>query len=194
MKYYIEITLLPSVEIGINVLWEKVFKQLHLGFVEIKNANNKVPIGISFPEYNVGMKRFGQKLRLFAHSEAILKEFNVSKLLRYLDDYVHLKRIRSVPETTAYAVYHRHQAKKMKSKFNLAKRKVKRKGLDFPQALQDYDGYREERIDTPYINIKSQSTGEYFRLFILKKLSDKNSDKKEFSCYGLDSKSTVPEF
>ena len=41
MKYYLDITLLPSDDIGVHFLWTKVMIQMHLALVEIQNEKNK---------------------------------------------------------------------------------------------------------------------------------------------------------
>ena len=51
MKNYIEITLLPSAEITLSFLWEKLYQQLHLALVEIQDSDKSVSVGVSFPKY-----------------------------------------------------------------------------------------------------------------------------------------------
>lgn len=192
MKSYIEITLLPSADISRNFLWEKVFQQIHLGLVEMKTANGTVPIGISFPEYNTERHALGSKMRLFAVDKPVLEKLNVPKCLRRFNDYVHLTRIRPVPgHVSAYASYIRQQSKS--SKQRLARRKAKREGIEFEQALKLLEGFQEQQLKNPFITMTSQSSGRRFRLFILKKKTEQSIDKG-FSSYGLSPSSTVPEF
>ncbi len=190
MKYYIEMTLLPGVDIGISFLWEKVFDKLHSGLVEIKDSDHRVPIGVSFPDYDMEKNRLGQKLRLFSQDEAMLKKLNAPKLFRYFDDYIHLKRARLVPKTAKYAIYQRKQEK---GKVQIAKRIEKREGIDFEKALKNPKKCKKRNVDAPFIYVNSQSTGERFKLFIVRK-NGVAGDKKSFSCYALDPKSSVPEF
>ena len=44
MKHYIDITLLPSDDIGVHFLWSKVMMQVHLALVEIQDSNKQVPV------------------------------------------------------------------------------------------------------------------------------------------------------
>jgi len=192
MNYYIEITLIPSADIGIYFIMEKTFRQIHLGLIKMQSPTGKVPIGISFPEYDLEKNRLGGKIRLFATKEPVLEKLDVSKCLGNLTDYVHVTGIRMVPEkVSSYVGYARQQPKS--SNIRMARRKAKREGIKFEQALQILDGYEEQRVKTPFINITSQSSKQRFRLFVLRR------DAMElindgFSCYGLSSKSTVPEF
>ena len=39
MKHYIEITLLPDAEVGLGFIWQKMYQQIHLALVEVKDAN-----------------------------------------------------------------------------------------------------------------------------------------------------------
>ena len=54
MRCYQEITLIPNADINRHFLWSKAFQQIHLGLVETQNAQKRVPIGLSFPEYKMG--------------------------------------------------------------------------------------------------------------------------------------------
>jgi CRISPR-associated endonuclease Csy4 len=192
MKYYIEISLLPSADINLNFLWEKVFQQVHLGLVEMKTSNGAVPIGISFPEYNAERHELGRKMRLFAADKLVLETLNAPKWLRRFNDYVHLTRIRPVPDhVSAYASYTRQQSKS--SKQRLARRKAKREGIELEQALKLLEDFQEQQLKNPFITMTSQSSGRRFHLFILKKEIEQPIDKG-FSSYGLSPSSTVPEF
>lgn len=192
MKYYQEVTLRPGTEINNYFIWQKIFQQIHLCFVNLQNSNGTIPIGISFPEYdNDKIPGLGSKLRCFAASENTLKELNLKNLLNYFSDYIHLTDIRKVPNKCSYARYWRQQAKS--SVIRLARRKAKRKNISFDQALKQLKGFDEQKIKAPYININSQSSGQKFRLFIIKE-AIKQPITGSFNCYGLSLKATVPEF
>ena len=51
MKYYIEVTLIENPELVAYQLWSKLYTQLHIALAEIKNAEHKINIGVSFPQY-----------------------------------------------------------------------------------------------------------------------------------------------
>ena len=214
MNYYLEITLLPYYEINLFSLWSKTFQQIHLGLVETQDAQKRVPIGLSFPEYKVGEKFgiLGSKLRLFAPDETALIRFDADKRLSRLSDYVHCTGIRPVPNAIkGYAVYQREQPKTGRER--LARRYAKRHNLDYETAfngkvelctkhvnvaecermLMSYSEMPHKTITTPFIRLKSLSSGNTFCLWI-KKREIENSVSGTFTTYGLSPTASVPEF
>lgn len=214
MNYYLEITLLPNYEINLFSLWSKTFQQIHLGLVEIQDAQKCVPIGLSFPEYKMGEKFgvLGSKLRLFAADEAVLTRFDVASRLNRLSDYVHCTGIRPVPSAVkGYAVYQREQPKTGRER--LARRYARRHNLDYETAfngkvelsakhdnatecerkLMSYSEMPHKTITTPFIRLKSLSSSNTFCLWIKKSEVEKGHDGT-FTTYGLSATATVPEF
>jgi CRISPR-associated endonuclease Csy4 len=194
MRFYLEITLLPNPEIGINFLWSKVFQQIHLGLVEMQDEQEQIPIGVSFPEYKTGEKYsvLGGKLRLLAGDEATLGRFNATQWLSRLSDYVHCTGIRPVPEKlTGYAIYQREQPKT--SNERLARRYAKRHSVDYDTALERYSAMTHKTIATPFIRLKSLSGDQAFCLWIKKTVVAEPSGST-FSSYGLSAVASVPEF
>ena len=193
MKNYQEITFRSDTDINQYFLWKKIFQKVHLKFVDLQDDSGMISIGISFPEYKYNNKAvcLGSKLRLFAPDEDILKSFNTQKILNYFSDYIHCTGIREVPKKYDHAIYWRQQPKS--SVLRIARRKAKREGLSYKEALEKLKDFDEHRIKAPYINVKSHSSGHQFRLFIIKKIM-KSVSVGYFNCYGLSSKSTVPEF
>lgn len=206
MNFYQEITLIDQAEISPYFIWSKLFTQLHIALAEIKDVNEKVNIGVSFPQYIFEEKtderrkanvHLGKKLRLFAHSEADLKRLDIRKWLERLEDYVHIKSISEVPikVITGYAIYKRKQVKTNAQR--LARHRVKRGDIGFDEALARYSNVVTTTA-LPYIEMKSlsNSTAEderRFKLFIEKQSAEK-SETQVFSTYGLSSVSSVPEF
>lgn len=111
MNYYQEITLLPDVDISLGFLWQKVFQQVHIALVDNKVAANQSAVAISFPDYRKTNFPLGSKLRLFADDKATLETLGIEKWLNRLDDYVHIKGIRSVPNEVSYVSFARKQVK-----------------------------------------------------------------------------------
>jgi len=193
MKCYIEITLLPSGDITSYFLWGKVYQQLHLALVEIQDSNHKVKVGISFPDYDADSYQLGCKLRLFSQSREVLERLNVNKWFSRLSDYTHITSIRDVPEPVdGHAFFKRVQPKS--SNERLARRKAKREGVSYEQALAHYDGRKEQRSKAPFVYIKSQSSGERYRLLIDRLDAEVSQVEGRFSTYGLSSSSSVPLF
>lgn len=204
MKFYQEITLIDQAEISPYFIWSKLYTQLHIALAEIKDDSDKVGIGASFPQYIFEEKvenqkariNLGNKLRLFAESEADLKKLDIRKWLERLEDYVHITSIREVPsDIKGYAIYKRKQVKTNAQR--LARHRVKRGDIGFDEALARYSNL-VTTTNFPYIEMKSLSTSDQqsekrFKLFIEKQPAEK-TETQVFSTYGLSSVSSVPEF
>ena len=204
MKFYQEITLIDQAEISPYFIWSKLYTQVHIALAEIKDDSDKVGIGASFPQYIFEEKvenqkariNLGNKLRLFAESEADLKKLDIRKWLERLEDYVHITSIREVPsDIKGYAIYKRKQVKTNAQR--LARHRIKRGDIGFDEALARYSNV-VTTTNMPYIEMKSLSTSDQqsekrFKLFIEKQPAEK-TETQVFSTYGLSSVSSVPEF
>jgi CRISPR-associated endonuclease Csy4 len=194
MKHYIEITLLPDVEIPLNFLWQKVYGQLHLRFVEMKNENGLQPIGVSFPKHDTEANTLGEKIRLFAQDLESLERFNAKQTLRKLSDYVHVTSVRDVSTNVkTFGCFSRLQLKT--SNLRLARRKAKRENVDVEIASSKLKNFCENKIvEPPFMWIQSVSNGEKFKLFVVYNAQENDNGAAGFGTYGLSSKSTVPIF
>lgn len=238
MRCYIEITLIPNADIDRHFLWSKLYQQIHLGLVAMKDGQGLVPIGVSFPEYvegghsrltasrdtraSVCVEKYsvlGGKLRLFAQDETTLAQFNASKWLERLNDYVHCTRIRPVPDKVkGYATYQRVQPKTNPER--LARRYLRRWDKHHPgeavpdlatflgqelllsvkgeagavakQALR-YCDMPTPAVRVPFIRLQSLSGGHCFCLWVKKSVVPGPAGAA-FSTYGLSATATVPEF
>ncbi len=186
MNYYIELTLINDKELGFSKLWSVVYTQLHLAFVEMQDTNAQIPIGVSFPEYKVGESKgkafmlLGSKLRIFAQDEATLTKLNLPKWLARLEDYVHIKSIKPVPENVQnHLVVSRYRPK---ANIELvARRIVKRKQITLDLAIaylntvdeaKKLKGYVQKWEPFPYIQLKSLSGKQEFSLCIRQVAAD----------------------
>lgn len=196
MKYYIEISLINTSDFSLYELWSRLYTQLHLALVECKDQNDKVNIGVSFPEYRFkvekGLGFLGTKLRLFAQTEQALQDLNVKKWLDRLTDYVHISSIRPVPENkvTGYVHFARKQIKTNAER--LARHRAKRGDISFDEAKVRYKNV-VTTTDLPFVQMKSLTSDQPFKLFIEKRLGEQ-TEEAVFSAYGLSTSSTVPEF
>ncbi len=199
MKYYIDITLLPDAEANLGFLWQKVYQQIHLALVKNKIAINKSAIAVSFPKY--GNKEFplGDKVRLFADEQGLLKQLNIEKWLSRLTDYTHLKPIKTVPETVNQ--FARFKRKQFKSNLlKEAKRRAKYKNESLEMALEHFKHY-ETKSSLPFINMTSLSmdkdsptiSNRNFKLIIDREILEE-PEQGVFNCYGLSKTASVPWF
>ena len=205
MKYYLDITLLPDAEASLGFLWQKVYTQCHLALVEQKNADNSSGVAMAIPGYRHGKQSFesgssfplGNKIRLLAQTEQQLEQLDLARWLRRLSDYCHYTSIKKVPDNiTEFACFTRKQFNT--SVERLARRRVKRKGEALQQALEYYKAYTAPKSDLPFINCKSLSGNQEFKLLIEKQVLAK-PQQGNLNCYGLSQKqgpqtATVPCF
>ncbi|NOQ13677.1 MAG: type I-F CRISPR-associated endoribonuclease Cas6/Csy4 [Methyloprofundus sp.] len=192
MKYYIDITLLPDAEANLGFLWQKVYQQLHLALVENKVSEKQSAIAVSIPDYGSKAFPLGCKLRLFAQYQEQLQQLDMGKWLKRLTDYTHVTSIKNVPVSVSqFAQFRRKQFNTNSER--LARRRVKRKEESLEQALKHYASFTDQETHLPFINIKSLTKGEQFRLFIERDIF-KKSEEGTFNCYGLSQGATVPIF
>ncbi|TYZ22947.1 type I-F CRISPR-associated endoribonuclease Cas6/Csy4 [Selenomonas ruminis] len=192
MKYYQELTILPDAEVSANQIWSKVYHQLHIALADQINDGEKGRIGVSFPEcVNEGRITLGNKLRVFAEEEKELAKMDIKRWLRRYQDYVHVTQIRLVPNRLrGYAIYRRYHPKANYSQ--KARRYAKRHSIDYDEAIKLFP-MENKKIDLPYVQMSSETNSQKFRLYVEKVLCNSEVDKG-FGSYGLDNKSTVPEF
>ncbi len=206
MKFYQEITLLPSLgdEAPLTFIWAKLYQQLHLAFVECVDKKGKINIGVSFPNYQSGNegRYLGDKLRIFAKSEEALELLYLTKWLSRLSDYTHLSNTRKVPdEIEGYAFFSRLIEKGSNEK--LARRRAKRLGIEYEEALaffRDKTKRPQPKRNAhlyPFISMRSLGTDDgsnKYPVTIVRTETDSLVLDKGFSTYGLSSDSSVPIF
>ena len=194
MLFYQEITLIDQVEISPYFIWSKLYGQLHLALVEIKDADSLVPVGVSFAEYRHDEKHslMGSKLRVFASDMNHLERLNLNHWFNRLSDYAHISSIRAVPNEHGYVVVSRvHTSANVG---NLARRYAKRHSMSIEAALELYKNYDPKQpTQSPFIKLKSLSSANDFVLCIQQSPAQSNQVGK-FSTYGLSSTSTVPHW
>lgn len=199
MKHYIDITLLPSDDIGIHFLWSKVMMQVHLALVEIQGKDKKVAIAASFPQYRRKLASnnafIGNKLRLFAQDETEFSRLNINKWLNRLEDYVHIKAIAPVPDNvTTYENF--SLPRKLGSPNSLITRRMKRHNETKEQAKAHFEGFKMDPAikALPFIKLKSLNGGDEFNMAIKQRNAEKNNEALRFNTYGFNSKVGLPKF
>jgi CRISPR-associated endonuclease Csy4 len=212
MNYYQEITLLPDVDISLGFLWRNVFQQVHIALVEHKVAENQSTVAVGFPDYRNATFPLGNKLRLFAKDQTALEKLAIDKWLIRLEDYVHIKAIKPVPDLVSYVSFARKQVKSpervqrdMQQKAALWSAKS---GKTLAECLTELEKSKPIALcSLPFIYLHSQQTKQRspeknskFPLFI--EMSQQSVEQDGvFDCYGLNSKAngkgclaTVPHF
>lgn len=183
MNSFIDISVLPDPEFTESYIMNQVFLKLHHALVKIQNT----AIGISFPKAD---KTLGNCMRLHGSSEN-LNMLMAEKWLSNLVDYTDQTAIQQVPQEAQHCTVKRVQAKS--SAERLRRRSVTKGWLSEEGAVERITKDSEKRLNLPYINLKSSSTKQNFRLFIQQK-AQSEAVAGCFNTYGLSSKATVPWF
>ncbi len=147
------------------------------------------PIGISFPDVK-GMA-LGKRIRLHGQT-ADLEGFMASAWLAGMRDHIELGLIGPVPAHAKHRAVRRVQAKSNPER--LRRRMMARKGVDAGLARQAIPDSAAEKLRLPYLVLKSQSTGQQFRLFVEHLPVQDQPVGGPFSAYGLSPTATVPWF
>jgi CRISPR-associated endonuclease Csy4 len=202
MRVYQEITLLPQAGISGHFLMEKVFQQVHIALADNKSSTGDTrsdeetasecsEYGISFPDYSLEPPTPGGRLRIFAESGVKLEKLDIGHWLERMRDYCRWSLINPVPGEVSFARFSRRQFHTNVER--LARRRAKRHGESFQEALNTLSGFRDQTSRLPYINVESHSGNERFRLFI-EKIDTEKERRGFFNCYGLSKTATVPWF
>ncbi|MDV2857823.1 type I-F CRISPR-associated endoribonuclease Cas6/Csy4 [Oceanimonas sp. CAM02] len=187
MDTYLEIRLLPDPEFSQHFLMGALFGKLHRALVELK-ANN---IGLSFPDYSLAPRGLGERLRLHGTKQA-LSVLMEQHWLKGMSDHVQCSEVLPVPNNAQFRTVSRRQFKT--SSERLRRRRMKRKGETYEQAAEAIPRHVERSPELPYVQLRSQSTGQNFHLFIEQGKLLAQPQKATFSSYGLSSMATVPWF
>jgi CRISPR-associated endonuclease Csy4 len=196
MKYYLDITLLPEADITLGFIWQKVYQQIHIALVDNKIGGNESAIAVAFPLYGEHAFPLGNKLRLLAADESQLMALNINRWLNRLEDYVHIKSIKPVPEDVTQVCFVRQHVKgeeriekDMQSK---AKHWSEKSGQPLDACLLELEKSKPKAdFSLPFIWLESQETKQRneagnskFPLFI-KKVDVAVQQTGVFNCYGL---------
>jgi len=184
MEHYIDIKVLPDPEFSPSVLMNALFAKLHRALVEAGHGE----VGVSFPQ---AQKTLGDSIRLHGNQDALQRLIAVG-WLKGLTDYTSVTAITAVPDICRYRVVKRVQAKS--SVERMYRRSVRKGWLSTEEAEARMNASKEQQLKLPFVQLKSHSSGQAFRLFIQQgKLLDSPGPGK-FSAYGLSDAATIPWF
>ncbi|HDS9359919.1 TPA: type I-F CRISPR-associated endoribonuclease Cas6/Csy4 [Enterobacter cancerogenus] len=184
MDHYLEIRVLPDPEFSEEVLMAALFAKLHRAL----GARGKGDIGVSFPLHGV---KPGACLRLHG-SEQALRELDATSWRKGLSDYCRSTDVLAVPHVQCWRSVSRVQVKS--SPQRLLRRSVKKGWLSEAEAQARALTMDAQHTDLPWLNMRSLSTGQPFRLFIRHGGALSEPVEGTFSSYGLSATATVPWF
>lgn len=187
MDHYFNIQLLPDPEFTQPILMSALYSKLHRALVALKASN----IGISFPEYKLKPKCLGTVLRVHGDQPSLMRLLETD-WLKGMRDHTNVAGIAAVPADAQHQQVARRQYKT--SAERLRRRRMKRKGETYAQAVQAIPNAIECQADLPFLTLRSLSTGQTFFLFVEQGKPQAQSVVGEFNCYGLSQTATVPWF
>lgn len=187
MDHYLDIRLRPDPELAPAHVMDVLFGKLHLALA----ARQAGDIGVSFPNMTPGRGGLGDLLRLHGSSMALAALMGTGWLAGLLD-HVQTGTVAAVPAGAAHRVVRRMQSKSNAER--IRRRQMRRHGYDSAQALERVPDSVERRLALPYVNLRSASTAQVFRLFIEHGPVLQEPRTGEFTAYGLSTQATVPWF
>ncbi|MFY9995772.1 MAG: type I-F CRISPR-associated endoribonuclease Cas6/Csy4 [Leclercia sp.] len=184
MECYQEIRVLADPEFKEETLMAALFAKLHRAL----GAYGQGDIGISFPEY---AQKPGSVIRLHG-SQMALSMLEANRWRAGLNDYCTATAILTTPEITGWRTVSRVQVKS--SVARLVRRSLRKGWITEEQAQQRMTNVKDRQCNLPFLQLKSLSTGQSFRLFIRHSDLHATPTQGVFSSYGLSDTATVPWF
>lgn len=184
MDHYIDIRILPDPEFMPTTLMNALFSKFHRALVD-QGAGS---VGVSFPDAN---RSLGECLRLHGLQDS-LQRFMEYDWLKGMRDHIDVGTTKAVPSGCTYRVVRRIQAKSNAER--LRRRSVKKGWLSSEEAVEQIPLTKERRLKLPFVQLKSSSSGQQFRLFIDQGPELPEPQQGSFSSYGLSATGTVPWF
>lgn len=192
MDHFVDIQLLPDPELPAHVLMGALYAKLHRALV-MGGDGDAGGIAISFPGYSVrpGAINLGRSMRLLG-SQPGLQALAGTGWLGSLRDQVSVNTAASVPSTATHRSLRRVQAKSNPER--LRRRLIKRHGIDDAEARQRIPDSAAELLHLPFLQLRSGSTGQNFRLFLQLGPVQTAAESGSFNTYGLSASATIPWF
>lgn len=202
MDHYIDIRLQPDAEFAPAMLMAALFTKLH----KVLAAGGQSGVGVSFPHIVMAdtlvpppssrkgahpRYALGHVLRLHG-TGPVLQSFQATDWLSGMRDHVLCSAVLTVPHGVSHRVVSRVQAKSNPER--LRRRQMRRHGLTQEQAQERIPDSAAEMLDLPFLILRSQSTGQTFRLFIRLGPEQTTPVPGAFGAYGLSPQTTVPWF
>ena len=185
MDHYYDIKILENPEISPNHIMNTLFGAFHLALVK----GGYQDVGISFPD--VKEKSLGSRLRIHG-SEGALRNLEADNWWRGIRDYIDLSAIDRVPQGTKFRKVLRVQAKS--SPDRLRRRLERRQGITPEEAKRKIPDNVARKLELPYLQISSKSSGHDFRLFVQHGPLMGERQTSSFNSYGLSAGGSIPWF
>lgn len=157
--HHIDLRLLPDPEFSHAHLLGALHAKLHRALVQLQASD----IGVSFPQYSLDPRSLGSLVRLHG-SEASLQRLMATDWLKGMRDHLDTSAITAIPPQVQYRSIQRRQFKT--SAERLRRRWMRRQDKTPEQAAAAIPDSVQHLPDLPFIQLRSQSTGQHFHLFV----------------------------
>jgi CRISPR-associated endonuclease Csy4 len=190
MNHYVDIQILENSDFETTFLLNRLYEKFHFGLVE---GGVSLQIGASFPNISFKpMYSLGNVLRLHGDRED-LASFIGKQWFGSLLGYVNVGRVLSIPAEVEVGSVRRVQIQS--SAERLRRRFMRRHDVDMATArLKIPDTASKKNTNLPWLQLRSSSTGQEFRLFVEVRMLGGPPVIGKFNRYGLSSTATVPIF
>ena len=187
MDHYVDIEVRPDPEFPASHLMSALFSKLHRALVSMSTTS----IGVSFPGFDLNPPNLGNCLRL--HGELlVLSELLKDDWLSGMRDHVRVADPALVPKNAQHREVRRLQVKS--SPERLRRRLMSRHNFDTEEARHRIPDMSARFLQLPFVNLRSTSTGQSYRVFFDQGPLQSTSVPGAFNSYGLSQSATVPWF
>ncbi|NMM37364.1 MAG: type I-F CRISPR-associated endoribonuclease Cas6/Csy4 [Glaciimonas sp.] len=189
MDHHVDIDVRPDPEFAAHQLMSALYAKLHRALV----AQGSTGIGVSFPGFDLKASNFGTGTRLRLHGNlAALSALLESDWLAGMRDHVVLTLPMRVPNNAQHRAVRRVQVKSNPER--LRRRLMRRHDMDAEEARERIPDESARFAHLPFVQLRSTSTAQTFRLFIDHGPSQPNAVSGAFNAYGLSQGATIPWF
>lgn len=192
MDHYVDITLQPDPEFPAPLLMNALFAKLHRA---LASPNNQWvgQVGVSFPRHQSTGRapHLGDQLRLHGQGSVLERLFS-HDWLAGMRDHAQCAEPMPVPDGTEHRLVRRVQAQS--SPERLRRRLAHRHRLTAEEAAQRIPDCAAQTLRLPWVQLRSSSTGQSFRLFIEHGPLLQQPNTGSFSPYGLSQGASIPWF
>jgi len=185
--HYIDIHLRPDPEFPAHQLLSALYAKLHRALVEL----NATTLCVSFPGYALRPIGLGSHLRIIGPTSD-LAALMALPWLAGMRDHLQVLPALPVPDTATHRRLMRVQAKSNPER--LRRRQMKRHGISAEEAQSRVSDSAAEQLRLPFLQMRSASTGQSFRLFLSMVEVPSALNEGEFNSFGLSASRTAPWF
>ena len=187
MECFVDIDVRPDPEFAAHLLLGALYAKLHGALI----PDNRLCIAVCFPGYQTRPPALGMRMRLLGIHSA-LQVLTTSEWLSGLRDHVKVGGLTNVPAGAVHRPLRRVQVKS--SPERLRRRLMSRHGLTAAQARESIPDSAAQMLRLPFLQLRSRSTGQTFRLFLRLGSEQPVPVAGKFNAYGLSHDATVPWF